>query len=211
MRKYDSIEKAILENDIERLREGIGSICYVDGAFSTGEFDEVVNYVLQKGIRLKDSELKGKLVSDKKSNYTEDDFVNAVFELKNNFCDERIRDVKKIGRSLYKKENTDQTKLAKINTKHLTSSSINNKNNTKQIATILAGVISIIAIAKIIQRKRKNNNIDALVNELEDIKKELTDIKKIKEPTKKDIKRAEKLKVRADKIINRIKELKDKE
>ena len=85
------------------------------------------------------------------------------------------------------------------------------ENIPKQIASILAGVISIIAIAKIIQKKKKNNNIDALVNELEDIKKELNDIKKIKEPTKKDIKRAEKLKVRADKIINRIKELKDKE
>lgn len=85
------------------------------------------------------------------------------------------------------------------------------ENIPKQIAAILAAVISIIAIAKTIQRKKKNNNIDALVNELEDIKKELNDIKKIKEPTKKDIKRAEKLKVRADKIINRIKELKDKE
>lgn len=103
MQRYESIENGIAQNDIKRLREAIGSICYTSRNFSSGEFDDAVSYVIQKGIALKDEKLVGSLISEGKETYTDEDFTRAVFELKRNFCDERINDVKKIGRSLYKK------------------------------------------------------------------------------------------------------------
>jgi hypothetical protein len=101
MQKYEAIERGILENDLEALRESVGSICYTCRNFKNGEFDEVVEYVISRGIPLIDPELKGELVSSGKESFTDGDFARAVFELKENFCNERIADVKTIGAALY--------------------------------------------------------------------------------------------------------------
>lgn len=103
MQRIDAIEKAIKLNDIEGLRVAIADVCYIRRDFSTGEFDELVDYVINKGIELKDDKLVGQLISEGKTTFTEDDFPMAILELKENFCDERIEDVKKIGRALYGK------------------------------------------------------------------------------------------------------------
>ncbi len=83
----------------------MGNICYIDTNFSTGEFESIIQYIKEQGIsegELKDKKLEGVLVTDQKvSPYTQDDFIDAVSKLKNNFCDERIEDVKKIGKDLY--------------------------------------------------------------------------------------------------------------
>ena len=102
MNAYETIEKAISNNDIEALREAIGSICYTSRDFSSGEFDEAVRYVESKGIKLKDNAIIGApTISSQKREFTDQDFARAIFELKKNFCDERIEDVKTIGKSLY--------------------------------------------------------------------------------------------------------------
>ena len=107
MQKYDAVEKGIANNDIKALREAIGSICYTNRDFSNGEFFEVVSYVESKGIKLKDDTLLGdEPVSRIKLEFDEDDFTRAVFELKRNFCDERIKDVEIIGKKLYGKKNS---------------------------------------------------------------------------------------------------------
>lgn len=105
MQKYDAIENGIAKNDVKALREAIGSICYTNRDFSNGEFFEVVKYVESKGVQLKDAGLIGcPTVSSQKSEFTDEDFAKAVFELKRNFCDERIQDVKTIGEKLYHKK-----------------------------------------------------------------------------------------------------------
>lgn len=107
MQKYDAIENGIAKNDVKALREAIGSICYTNRDFSNGEFFEVVKYVESKGIQLKDAELIGcPTVSSQKSEFTDEDFTKAIFELKRNFCDARIQDVKTIGEKLYGKKVT---------------------------------------------------------------------------------------------------------
>lgn len=113
MQKYDAIENGIAKNDVKALREAIGSICYTNRDFSNGEFFEVVKYVESKGIQLKDPKLIGApAISSQKSNFTDEDFAKAIFELKKNFCDERIEDVRIIGMKLYGKKITDSKKTA---------------------------------------------------------------------------------------------------
>lgn len=114
MQKYDAIESGIERKDVKALREAIGSICYTSRNFSSGEFDEVIRYVESKGIVLKDEQLIGNpTISSQKSNFTDEDFAKAIFELKRNFCDARIEDVKTIGRSLYSKQVRVEIETAK--------------------------------------------------------------------------------------------------
>lgn len=114
MQKYDAIERGIEHRDVKALREAIGSICYTSRNFSSGEFDEVICYVESKGIVLKDEQLIGNpTISSQKSNFTDEDFAKAIFELKRNFCDARIEDVKVIGRALYSKQTRVVAETAK--------------------------------------------------------------------------------------------------
>ncbi len=123
MQKYDAIENGIANNDVKALREAIGSICYTNRDFSNGEFFEVIRYVEAKGIQLKDQELVGEpTISSQKSEFSDEDFAKAIFDLKRNFCDARIKDVETIGKKLYGKK-ADTVK---------TSSVEGNTNGTKQ-------------------------------------------------------------------------------
>ena len=150
MQKYDAIEKGIAENDVNGLRESIGSICYTCRDFSDGEFDEVVNYVVSKGISLFETDLNGELVSSNKDTFTDEDFARAVFELKRNFCKERIADVKKIGATLYKKApaSTDTIKGTGTSPNAECHQTIN-KSKLK-IAGLVAAGVAIVAVAVIV-------------------------------------------------------------
>lgn len=118
MKRYSDLDKRIEEKDIFMLREALGNTIYGCKNFSDGEFDGAVQYVESKGIKIKDEELKGELVTAGKETYDDDDFALAIVRLKNNFCDERIAEVKKIGKALYpskpapQKEPTKQTQTS---------------------------------------------------------------------------------------------------
>lgn len=102
----DKISKCIQDKDIGALREYIGTIIYSDRAFLHGEFEAAVKYLTEDCFLTElfepfngDPPLKSK-----RSNcaFQQSDFTEAVYDLKDNFCRERIEDVKIIGRFLYK-------------------------------------------------------------------------------------------------------------
>ena len=101
MKIYQKIENEISIGDIYALRQAVGSICYTSRDFSSSDFDEAVAYFSSKVPGFMDDHLDGELVSDGKSSFVKSDFTKAVFMLKENFCKERIADVKKIGRAVY--------------------------------------------------------------------------------------------------------------
>lgn len=143
MQRYEAIEQGIARRDIRALREAIGTICYLDRDFSRGEFDEAVQYVESKGIQLKDSRLIGDPpVSSQKRSFTKDDFGAAVFELKENFCDERIEDVKKIGKALYsvKEQAKPEARQQTGQTKHGTDP--NAESHQTNNALLMAGLVA---------------------------------------------------------------------
>ena len=149
MQNYETIEQKIADNDVSSLRESIGNICYIDRDFSSGEFDEVLRYVESKGIKLKDDTLDGKLISDGKMAYTDEDFARAVFMLKKNFCNERIADVKKIGKALYKKTAPVSVKSSQTGTNPKKAQSHREESNLGQILPVAIGA-AIILIAIIV-------------------------------------------------------------
>ena len=147
MEKYESIERGILQNDITVLRESIGNICYTCSDFSNSEFDEVVEYVCGKGIKLMDKELVGELISADKTIYTDEDFAKAVFLLKKNFCQERIDDVKKIGKTLYRKKaesNNPSTQSAG------TSPNVRCHQVSKKAKLKAAGLVAVVAAIAVV-------------------------------------------------------------
>ena len=161
MNRFADLDKRIQEKDIFMLREALGNTIYGCRNFSDGEFDNAVQYVESKGIKIKDDELKGALISTGKQTYTPDDFADAIAELKMNFCDERIADVKKIGKTLYpskpkpQKEPTKQAQSSSAHTSQIPKSAETTRPKTVRhqhqkwilAAALLVGVIAIIAIA----------------------------------------------------------------
>lgn len=143
MQRYEAIENGIKNNDISALREAIGSICYTSRDFSSGEFDEAIKYVESKGIKLKDDMLMG----DTTISSIKEDFADAVFELKNNFCDERINDVKIIGKKLY-------GRIPKGDNETNISNGASPNHQSHQSGLIILVAIIIIVIVVFIQLKK---------------------------------------------------------
>ena len=164
MSKYSYLDQRIQDGDIAMLQEALGNMVYGCKNFSDGEFDGAVQYVESKGIKIKDDELKGELVTAGKKSYTDDDFAIAIVRLKKNFCDERIAEVKKIGKALYPSKPKPQEEPEKQSQPKSTRISQPTKQqagdtrpkparhqNRKWILTaaLLVAVIAVVAIAMI--------------------------------------------------------------
>lgn len=152
MKRYDAIESCIANHDIEGLRNAIGSLCYVSRDFSSGDFLEAISYVESKGIKLKEDSLVGELVSKGKTNFTVDDFEDAVFELKENFCQERIDDVMMIGKAVYGGRTKPTQDSASPNAESRPNS---DKFPFNVVAAIIAVAAVIILLVKIVSAMRK--------------------------------------------------------
>ena len=154
MQRYEAIEDGIVKGDIKALREALGSICSTCRDFSNGEFDEVVKYVKSKGIEIMDTSLVGDpTISSQKSIFTDDDFAKAIFELKKNFCEERIEDVKVIGKSLYKSK-VDK-RATKLNPQVDAVSNSNGQNpkvssHRQSELPIMLGLVAVVVIFVIV-------------------------------------------------------------
>lgn len=152
MNKFDFLDDKIQAKDVNFLRDAIGSICYINRDFARDDFDEAISYVESKGIKLKEDSLVGELVSKGKTNFTEDDFEDAVFELKENFCQERIDDVMMIGKAVYGGRPKPTQDSASPNAE---SHHDNNKLPFNVVAAIIAVAAVIIFLVKIVSAMRK--------------------------------------------------------
>lgn len=110
----DLIDKTLNEGNLRSTRRVICDICPSDRTFTTGEFEDALEYV-RKIKRIPDSEIFEPFDPDLKPLYSdrvdrkdptleEDDFATSVAVLKENFCPERIEDTKKLGRYLFPDE-----------------------------------------------------------------------------------------------------------
>lgn len=153
MKKYDSIERGIANEDIEALRESMGSICYTGPGFDE-ELKEVINYVVNvRGVNIMDDKLTGKLISSEKDTFSDDDFSDAVFDLKENFCKERVDDVILIGKYINRKSALGTMPVdskTRANEEYSTSSAQNvgklPNQESRPLNPVLAAAIVIVII-----------------------------------------------------------------
>lgn len=110
------VNKAISNNDERSATEYLCNIIYTDMNFSTDIFDRIVRRVRTEFPTAEcfSQKFNGNpaLVSKTKTTFVKEDFSDAVFELKENFCDERIDDVKVIGKALYNEAAAKSDKAA---------------------------------------------------------------------------------------------------
>ncbi|MFL0167269.1 hypothetical protein [Candidatus Clostridium helianthi] len=152
------VQECIQNNDIRGLRGAFVGIIFSDRSFSKGEFKNTLDYICEEtNLKILESFDNGELLSKKinEGNITEDDFGEAVYNLKVNFCKERIDDVKKIGKHLYGKSlNSENTvsSTAHGGTSHgkKTQCHHQKKMNAKKeskAGLVVAGIVTVAAIA----------------------------------------------------------------
>lgn len=107
----DRVDKELQRENRRGVRRLLVNICEFDPTFSTGEFDDALEYVCKiKGVDIYDpfeaklNPLYGNRVSLKDSTLQKNDFIASVAYLLENFCPERIEDTKKLGRYLFPEE-----------------------------------------------------------------------------------------------------------
>ena len=99
------VMEAVRTKDIIGLKSAISTLINYDRNFSRGYVESNLEYIKRNGINIFEEFNHQKLISNKSSNqYTEKDFSDAIFYLEKNFCNERLEDVKKIGKVLYKEK-----------------------------------------------------------------------------------------------------------
>lgn len=110
-RETDLMDEALQKENFDSARCVIANLCPFDRAFTTGMFEDALEYAHKvKGVNLYVSfdvtlnPLYEERVARKDPNLEEDDFAYSVAYLKENFCPERIEDTKKLGRYLFPEE-----------------------------------------------------------------------------------------------------------
>lgn len=149
------VQECIANNDIRGLKGAFVAIIFSDRNFSSSDFDNTLNYIRKEtNLKILESFDNGELLSKKISsgNITEDDFGEAVYNLKVNFCKERIDDVKKLGKTLYGKNVRHQVTASssedggyaqgKKTQRH--QSNIKQKTESKT-GLIIAGIVTVAA------------------------------------------------------------------
>ena len=92
-------------NNIKQLRNIIAREIFTNKYFSINDFENAIKYVESKGVKLREDTLQGDLISSKiRGDVTDKDLANATMKLSENFCDERINDVKIIYNKLHERK-----------------------------------------------------------------------------------------------------------
>lgn len=132
-RRFRDLDEKIAKKDLFMLREALGNTIYGCRNFSDGEFDGAVKYVENHGVKIKELYDGEPLISKTKpeDEWTDRDFSDAIAELKMNFCDERINDVKKIGKKLYPSKKPQEKQTAAASSK--VSGTVKIRNMLKQL------------------------------------------------------------------------------
>lgn len=168
-----SINKDISEGNIGLAKKKIGNLAITCKTFTKeneAQFMSVINAVKQNSSVFEN--LKGAaLISSTKTSFTANDFDDAVYALKENLCEERVKDVIKIGKAVYGSTVKEEARpVQKINVhtnegaerknsqrvyqnnQQRTSAPKNNHSNSLNPLALVAGVIAIVGAVIIIKK-----------------------------------------------------------
>lgn len=107
----ERVDRALESGNIRIVKQLLVNVCKFDRTFSTGEFEDAMEYVCKvKGVNIFEPldetlrPLYSERVDRKDPTLGEDDFTASAVCLMENFCSERIEDTKKLGRYLFPEE-----------------------------------------------------------------------------------------------------------
>jgi hypothetical protein len=145
------VEDLINKKDIKNLRLAIGKIIYNDPSFKTTRCDDAIKYITEKcGLKqLIDSNndsINSAKQLDTKKKYDDKDFIDEVFNLRNDFSLEHIKYIKELGKHIY--TNNSQQEIVQSGT-DIEEIDLRDKKKLKiwyrkKILTTIAVVASVI-------------------------------------------------------------------
>lgn len=206
-RHTDVVDQGIREHDMACIRQALTSTCPFDRTFSRGAFDDGLDYVLKvKGVS--EDELYEQFdpeiwplfasrVDSKDETLTARDFSFSVGYLTENFCPERIEDVKKLGRYLFpnemkKPEEKVQPRWqaeGRSGNPTRRSPQRNRQKDTVRLLIVLGGAaVAVTAAVLIVRAVQKNaakqtsaieeltGQVELLANQLEELNVQVTQL-----------------------------------
>lgn len=196
-RPTDLVDQGIREHNVADIRQALTSTCPFDRTFTGGAFDDGLDYVLNvKGVPKNElyeklnpaiGPLFGSRVDSKDTRLVERDFSYSVGYLTENFCPERIEDVKKLGRYLFPnemKKPEEKTQLrrqveGRVVNPPRRSPQRNRPSKTVRLLLILGGaavaITAAVLIIKAVQENAANqaSAIRELTSQVEELTKQM--------------------------------------
>lgn len=140
-----TLEEALESKNIGRIRSVFYTIAHEDPSFSTGKFRQTLDFVKGKEISGLFDIFDGGEFKDE-SEWTSEYWADVASELMDNFCEERINHLQKVGQKIFpvqvKKNNTPIQQM-----QNKTGQSIQQENHqSSQKIGILIGIGVIVVI-----------------------------------------------------------------
>lgn len=120
MQRIEELEDAIQKNSLVGIYSVFYTIAHGDPNFSTGKFWDVFSYVKSKNISGFLQEFDGE-VFQKEEKWDEEYWAYIASSLIDNFCEERIRHLEKVGKKLYPNHIVEQTTVSTNNAQKKTA------------------------------------------------------------------------------------------
>lgn len=170
------LEDNINSLNIKNIRIILTNIILSDRGFNKGLFDEALEYVVdemrKRGVDKEEKVLQDYIKKedenkDEKKNYSSSDFEIAMVELENNFCQERIDYLKKLGKELYcdtngiegtNKSDEKKTIITQMNQSKPSQMSKKQEKKIGVVGWILLGIgaaATVITIVEIVKHLKK--------------------------------------------------------
>lgn len=140
-----TLEEAIETRNISRIRSVFYTIAHEDPGFFSGKFRATLNFVNSKNIPGLFDVYDGTKFKDE-SEWTKEYWADVASELVDNFCEERINHLQKVGQKLYSvpvKKNEQQ--IQKNQSMEKQSIQFKNYQKTQPIGTWI-GIVSVLII-----------------------------------------------------------------
>lgn len=140
-----TMEKAIEEQDLDKIYSSFYTIALSDPEFSTGKFEEILRYIKNKNLPGFLKQYDGALLRSEEE-WNEDYWNILLSELMDNFCEERIAQLKEVGKKIYGRNKN----IEKPQPQNYEEEATEPKKTMNQSTMIIIAIIVIIVVLFII-------------------------------------------------------------
>lgn len=152
-----TLENAIETKNVSRIRSAFYTIAHEDPGFSSGKFRNTLNYVKTKNIPGLFDPYDGAVFEDE-TKWTKDYWAKVASDLVDNFCEERIEHLQKVGAKLYptpvKKNVSEHPKSHMAEKSRVQHESHQQKKSGSNLMVAAAVVVIVIVIVVLLLVRR---------------------------------------------------------
>ncbi|SHM97415.1 hypothetical protein SAMN02746066_04167 [Anaerosporobacter mobilis DSM 15930] len=156
MKISKTLENAIEAKDLSRIYSSFYTIALADPSFSTGKFRNTLEYVKSLNIPGFMQPYSGGVLQD--TDWSEEYWGIVASELMDNFCEERINHLERVGKTVYKTVYSSNVNKSTLNdnVKKKKTTASNGEKNTS-IQPVLLGAVVLVIVLLVILMIVKNN------------------------------------------------------